>query len=81
MKRFFIPLIVLLSFLLSSADLSKKNIDSMLDQLDEIGDTSDPDLLDKKAILANDVALYYQFADNYESARLYFLKWTKKMES
>ena len=69
--KFVIPIFFFL--LLTSAD-KDKSVDELLIELDEIGDTSDPTELDRKSIIANKIAIYFQTIEEMDEARLYLLK-------
>ena len=64
--------IVLLTISLS-AIISRDEAEDVLQELNEIGETNNPKLLDRKAILSNDLALFYQSIGDDEQS-IVFLK-------
>lgn len=72
--KYFKYVIPIFFFLLLTSAEDVKTIDELLVELDEIGDTQDPSELDRKSIIANKIAIYFQTIEEMDEARLYLLK-------
>ena len=68
----FLILTTLLLFL-TSVD-GDEDLNQLLIELDEIGETNVPKELDRKSILSNKVAIYFQSLESFDQAKLYLLK-------
>lgn len=53
-------LVIVILIIGSSAIITRDRAEQVLQEIDTIGETNNPKLLDRKAILANDLALFYQ---------------------
>lgn len=80
MRLLHLILFLSLCFLLTTSVITRPEADSALQQIDEIGVTDDPKLLDKKAILCNNLALFYQSIDDNQQAVLFLRKALKHSE-
>jgi CHAT domain-containing protein len=57
-----------------SAILTRDQAQSAFEKLQEIGPTNEPKLLDRKAIIANDLAVFYQSVDDIDQSIVFLLK-------
>ena len=80
--RFLIAFLVSIIFLFGSTSImDRKEAEKGYKELLTIGETDDPKLLDKKAIICNDLALFYQSIDDNEQSIIFLeqtIDYTKK---
>ncbi|XOV69095.1 MAG: CHAT domain-containing protein [Fluviicola sp.] len=81
MRLLNILLLAVILFVGSGSILTREEANIKLQELEEIGETDNPKLLDKKAIISNDLALFYQSINNNEQSIVFLqqaIDYTKK---
>ncbi len=73
-------LFLIVLFISSSSIITRDEADAAIEEIESIGETEDPKLLDRKAILSNSLALFYQSIDDNKQAVLFIQKAIKHTE-